>query len=242
MSGKVTKREVDACNFCSWYQTFRVHTIRSIIIPLPQDFVSYILEDGIVLPSSHKTVDTISDDEDEIFDVKLSTSRKIETNIQSDESFDDNIKIGCSSSSSDINSVVAETREFPELERDVLKAIDDLNGDVFVKMNWSAPIDASWISVNALKCNSFHDILLLLKSSDRVLYDIEHIYDECIDHNDQGKSLTDIPPEGEKMDSSVDEIRLRGNINRSLILRKWTSINQSYEFRVFMKNSKLRGV
>ena len=32
-------------------------------------------------------------------------------------------------------------------------AIDELGGNVFPKMGWSAPRDASWINNNTLKCS-----------------------------------------------------------------------------------------
>lgn len=41
------------CMFDRWYPTFRKHTFKSRIVPLEEDFISYLLDDGtIYLPSS----------------------------------------------------------------------------------------------------------------------------------------------------------------------------------------------
>ncbi|KAL3910920.1 MAG: hypothetical protein SGARI_001895 [Bacillariaceae sp.] len=41
-----------------------------------------------------------------------------------------------------------------------------VNGAVFPKLNWSAPRDASWMNGGSMKCTTPGDIYLLLKSSD----------------------------------------------------------------------------
>ena len=52
-------------------------------------------------------------------------------------------------------------------------AIDSLGGEVFCKLNWSAPRDATWISLgNSLKCTTPAQVYLLLKSSEFVQYDL----------------------------------------------------------------------
>ena len=49
------------------------------------------------------------------------------------------------------------------------------------KLNWSAPKDATWISLkqNSMECNTPNDIYLLLKSSDFITHDLEHAFDGC---------------------------------------------------------------
>ncbi|KAG2450248.1 hypothetical protein HYH02_004760 [Chlamydomonas schloesseri] len=63
---------------------------------------------------------------------------------------------------------------FPQLRVAIEGAIQLLGGRVVPKLNWSAPTDALWISAtNALACRNADEIVLLLKSSDRVSHDVE---------------------------------------------------------------------
>jgi hypothetical protein len=43
--------DVEACSFQNWYPLFKDHTVKSIIIPICNNVVSYLLEDStLVLP------------------------------------------------------------------------------------------------------------------------------------------------------------------------------------------------
>lgn len=67
-----------------------------------------------------------------------------------------------------------EDRVFGEWGASVDAAIKALGGSVFPKLNWSAPKDAVWMSSGGdLRCRDHTDILLLLKSSDYAVADIE---------------------------------------------------------------------
>lgn len=71
---------------------------------------------------------------------------------------------------------------FQELELKLKESIESLGGTVFPKLNWSSPKDTAWISsTGTLKCTSFSEISLLLKSSDSVIHDLRHPYDSCSD-------------------------------------------------------------
>jgi len=48
-----------------------------------------------------------------------------------------------------------------------------LGGRVIPKLNWSCPKDATWISAAGLVCCCADEVLLLLKSSDRVAHDVD---------------------------------------------------------------------
>ena len=62
---------------------------------------------------------------------------------------------------------------FPEFTSQMKSAIDSLGGEVFCKLNWSAPRDATWISLgNSLKCTTPAQVYLLLKSSEFVQHDL----------------------------------------------------------------------
>lgn len=55
-SPSVTERAVDECDVRSWYPTFRHASFRSEIIHLPEEFVAYLLQDGLHLPATSQAV------------------------------------------------------------------------------------------------------------------------------------------------------------------------------------------
>ncbi|KAG8237169.1 hypothetical protein J437_LFUL016653, partial [Ladona fulva] len=71
------------------------------------------------------------------------------------------------------NEVELEGPNFAEFDEKLRRAIDKLGGKVFIKLNWSAPKDASWItSTRSLCCSDKADIYLLLKSSSCISDDL----------------------------------------------------------------------
>lgn len=109
---------------------------------------------------------------------------------------------------------------FPSLEKDVINAIKDLGGSVFPKLNWSAPKDSCWISANGtMRCETFKDICLLLKSSDFIAHDLTKAFEYCEDSTDS------LP---------LDQFEL--------ILRRWTEIAPAMEFRCFVEGNKIIGI
>ena len=155
------QKNVLNCQFPSWYHIFKNVTFRSKIIPLQQDFIDYLNEDGIVLPSGNDSPNEfINNNEDE---------------ADSDEW----------SESEEDTTATATAPVFEELTRKIEEAIESLGGAVFPKLNWSAPRDSAWISYNGtLKCTTPSDVYLLLKSSDRVSHDINQPFQKCEDGED----------------------------------------------------------
>ncbi len=165
--------------------------MKSIIIDLSSDFIDYIGEDNLILPRTtdkYFLQDQLSDDEDD----KLTVI------------------------SDDV--IQQPPHHFPKFEDDVTAGIRSLKGEVFVKLNWSAPSDAIWMNGGTLKCKNIAEILLLLKSSDRVTFDLEKMFTLC-----------------NTEDSSNSPIEYK------LILRKWANLTPSMEFRVFVVGHVLRG-
>lgn len=74
----------------------------------------------------------------------------------------------------DENETQEETPHFPELDQQIERAIKALGGSTCIKLNWSTPIDAAWIS-GTIRCYTPGDVYLLLKSSDRIAFDLEHM-------------------------------------------------------------------
>lgn len=161
--------------------------MKSVIIKLPEHFISYLLKDGIVLPSSESSAfgyDELSDDDD----------------------------------LTEIAEGAPVAREdFTTLSSEIKDAISHLNGEVFAKFNWSAPTDAAWLRGGSLKCTDSADVYLLLKSSDRIVFDIENMYNLCSECDKK----------------NPDEYLL--------ILRKWANLDPAMEFRVFVSGDNIVG-
>eukprot|EP01006_Ploeotia_vitrea_P046998 TRINITY_DN67078_c4_g1_i1.p1 TRINITY_DN67078_c4_g1~~TRINITY_DN67078_c4_g1_i1.p1 ORF type:complete len:340 (-),score=203.87 TRINITY_DN67078_c4_g1_i1:32-1051(-) len=125
---------------------------------------------------------------------------------------------------------------FPKLLAQIEAAIESLGGDVFVKLNWSSPKDAVWVTTGeTLRCNTVGDVLLLLKSSDFIARDLSHAYDECDTHSlglrethDVSKADKPPPPEEESA--------------FHLVLRRWSNLHPSREFRCFVRGRRLVAV
>jgi hypothetical protein len=133
-----------AYHVMSWYPIFKKHSIKTITIAVPQRFSRYLHEDGIMLPNDI-VEDAIGDDmlsdDDEAFPA---TGDKV--------AGDDH----------------RHPEPFHDLNKEIIRAIEDLGGKVFVKFNDKAPLDAAWINSGSLMCDSLPSVYLLLKASDRV--------------------------------------------------------------------------
>lgn len=146
----MVEEEILACQFASWFPTFRDVTFKSEILPLSENFIKYLLADGIHVP----------------------LSKPKESDGASDGSW------GSGGDSADEAEDLEGVFDFPELEESVRSAISRLNGQVLPKLNWSAPKDAHWIH-GSLKCTTPAEVFTLLKASDFVSHDLCHAFDHC---------------------------------------------------------------
>ena len=106
-----------------------------------------------------------------------------------------------------------ELPSFPELREKVEHSIQAF-GAVFPKLNWSSPKDAAWMACDqTLRCTSFNDVILLLKSSDFIVHDLKYAA-QC-------------DPDWQP--------------TFHLVLRCWYNIVPSMEFRCFIKQDELIG-
>ncbi|XP_062990326.1 translation initiation factor eIF2 assembly protein [Elgaria multicarinata webbii] len=154
------KEQVLNCQFSLWYPHFKSQTIRSIILPLPQNVKDYLLDDGTLVVSGREDPPTSSQEND-------------------DGDGDETEEIQWSD---DENTTTLTAPEFPEFALKVEEAIGSLGGSVFPKLNWSAPRDAYWIAMNSsLKCKCISDIFLLFKSSDFITRDFTQPFIHCND-------------------------------------------------------------
>ncbi|KAL6459638.1 hypothetical protein MHYP_G00313970 [Metynnis hypsauchen] len=154
------KEQVVNCQFSVWYPLFKKLTIRSLILPLPQNVIDYLLDDGTLVVSGSSE----------------NSTQRSQTN-HSDSEEEDDVQW-----SDDETTTVATAPEFPEFNSEVQEAINALGGRVFPKLNWSAPRDANWIALNSsLQCQSLSDIFLLFKSSDFITHDLTQPFLQCSD-------------------------------------------------------------
>ena len=110
--------------------------------------------------------------------------------------------------------------DFPDLEKTVKRAIERLGGEVFVKLNWSAPRDVSWmLHDNSLCCRTPLDVILLLKGSEFIQHDLNQAFMECRD--------------------GISEVPTGGFI---LTMRRFESMVPAGEFRCFVRNNNLLAV
>ena len=78
-------------------------------------------------------------------------------------------------------------------------AIAALGGAATPKLTWSAPKDAVWMATgNTTMCRNPGEVLLLLKASDAIAFDLTEAYDCCADVTDERSSsrccLRDVSP------------------------------------------------
>ncbi|CBI29149.3 unnamed protein product, partial [Vitis vinifera] len=195
------QEEVNLCQIQEWYPKFKSVSIKTLIHELPESFVEYLLDDHgpFLLP-----VSVINED-------------ALPNRIHNSEEEED---YQVSEGSGDEAEQPPSPPSFPELELKIKESIESLGGAVFPKLNWSAPKDSAWISTTGtLRCTSFSEIALLLRSSDSLIHDLCHAYDSCSD-----KSLSRPP-------------------NFYLALRKWyPSLRPEMEFRCFVRDRLLVGI
>ncbi|KAJ1498819.1 hypothetical protein HMI55_004734 [Coelomomyces lativittatus] len=136
-------------SFHHWYPVLKKHTIRSKLIELPESFIDYLRQDGIQLPQSTKL---------------YNYDATVDTEAIKDAS-EDEVE----------EEPGLEPPSFPYLEKAIIQAIRSLGGSVFPKLNWSSPRDAAFMNLDGtLKCSSYENILILLKSSDFIQFDLLH--------------------------------------------------------------------
>ncbi|KAM8884373.1 translation initiation factor eIF2 assembly protein [Synchiropus picturatus] len=151
------KEQVVNCQFSVWYPIFKKHTIKSLILPLPQNVIDYLQDDGTLVVSG-------SDHNPQNHNSSVDAEEDVQW--------------------SDEETTTVTAPEFPEFNSKVLEAINALGGRVFPKLNWSSPRDANWIALNStLECRSLSDIFLLFKSSDFITHDLTQPYLQCSDQD-----------------------------------------------------------
>ncbi|XP_015187680.1 PREDICTED: cell division cycle protein 123 homolog [Polistes dominula] len=104
---------------------------------------------------------------------------------------------------------------FPKFSKSIQDVIDEY-GSVFIKSNWSSPLDATWMApTKSLQCKTLEEVYLLLKSSDRIANNLS-ILKRWSDREDYPKPC--------------------------LVLKQWRDINPCAEYRCFVIDDELVGI
>ncbi|KAH8998686.1 D123-domain-containing protein [Lactarius akahatsu] len=150
----LTLEDVTAFQFSNWYPIFSSLSIKSTVVPLDDDFRSYLEADGIFVPIGSEDVppkSTLEDYDQHSDDEATSPSTQY---------------------------------AFPELDARIRTVIDEygavfpkLNFSSPKDAAWLLP------SSSPLKCTSPADVYLLLKSSDFITHDLDaaSVFEGCVD-------------------------------------------------------------
>ena len=141
--------------FANWFPSYRRYSPKATIIDLlhlQPDFLDWLEEDGLVLPSGSDNAAVNASSRATISEV------------------DGNFEAASSEGDDDDDEDEAIPRNFTGLNERIRQVIDQYEGAVFPKLDWSAPLDAAWmVPGTSLRCTEPSDIYLLLKSSDFII-------------------------------------------------------------------------
>jgi len=155
---RISSSQIAACSFERWYPRFRLsgndkHTFKSRFIPLEKEFVEFLMKDGIVLPRAPNGSAAL----------RGRDPRKLKSKQIKEEEED-----GWDEDEEDANDFC-----FDSLESRIETMIEQLDGELFPKLNWTSPRDAEWAIGGSLACGSPGEIFLVLKASSFCQYDIQ---------------------------------------------------------------------
>nr|XP_045604564.1 cell division cycle protein 123 homolog isoform X2 [Procambarus clarkii] len=162
-------QDVLACSFPSWYDKFKKCTIKSIVMPLTQEVLAYMQDNGtLVLPEGSQPEPSYKRNKEE----------------EEDEADADDW------AQCELSDSCVKAPRLEEYSAKIKDAIKKLGGSVFPKLNWSSPKDAAWIALNnSLRCCTPGDVYLLLKSSNFVTHDLTSPFKDCDDANEADTSV-----------------------------------------------------
>ncbi|XP_054000330.1 cell division cycle protein 123 homolog [Hylaeus anthracinus] len=170
------------CSFSSWYPQFNKNSLKATILDIPNEVVEYLEHDAFLLPVE-ATNDTLENAEWTDGSPVVNEEHSVESQPT-----------------------------FPEFSQKIQDVLDNY-GSIFVKSNWSSPSDATWVvPTKTLKCKTLEEVYLLLKSSDRIMKDLNSVRN----YADQESPM-----------------------KACLVLKQWQDINPCTEFRCFVIDNEL---
>jgi hypothetical protein len=262
------------------YKIFSKHSFKSKYIKLTKEFIDFLNEDSIIIPNldeyeekeykyKNMKIEENFDNEENKFDKEFLIEK---TNFDEKENNTKELLIEIKEELKNIEKKNENEKKFPEILNFMKDTINEF-GFVFPKLNWSAPIDSTWILPyeNKLKCNTIHELLLTLKSSELLNYDLDLCYsfiEENIKENNSEENINEINmkenlnnKENINFNESENDIKnennennenIKENINEKinenkqldkiLVLKQYYKLDPSMEFRLFIKNNNIVGI
>lgn len=129
-------------------------------------------------------------------------------------------------------------QELEDFKQQVNAAIQSLGGKVVPKLNWSAPMDALWISPTGLSCQNADEMLLLLKSSDRAAHDLACVrqLQEAAHQRGSASGCDGAEPSSQGQGDNSATVRPQ------LVMKRCHELDYGLEFRCFVQNEYLVGI
>jgi hypothetical protein len=235
----------------AWLPLLRKHTMPTRLLPLPPDFVEYLLEDGVWMPEDLAPVQADSfADRDNEYDTEADRREEAQRWTATLEEIDseDEAEEAAEEAAAAKQKLRQSQPFFPELVAQLQSLLAELNGPesskiggVFPSMDWHAPTDAAWIATERVaKCHSVGDVLLLLKSSDKVQTELTEPFANCSSeeapHNAAaGASAAAASSAGAVATAaSSSSSAAAPSFTPTLCLRKWSALHPSRLFRTFI--------
>lgn len=214
--------------FSSWYPTFRKVSPKATILDvasIQSDFFDWLEEDGLVLPrgsGAGVVGGEAEDDDDEWNDGNASHDSEEEEEEEP-----------------------AVARDFSILDDKIRLIIEKYDGEVFPKLDWSAPRDAAWILPGqTLKCTTPADVYLLLKSSDFIAKDLTQLDEIKRDGNEADHAAAVLQDQMTSLTLNTSEPNqiMATPSHLNLILKRHFNFNPSHEFRCFVRANQFTAI
>ena len=230
-----TMAEVDACRYVRWHavERLRAHAFRSVVIPLPRDYVEYLLADGLSLAADSEAMPArVAHELDELVDSAFTPEDEADDALAAGDA----LLLPRSARASDAppSAAATTTPHPPPPPPKALASPPSATSPTSTPLcdrhrparrtrhpalTWSAPKDATWMATtNTTRCQNPGEIHLLLKASDAIAYDLQ----------DASTRSAWTAPAADHPDAAAAVARLVDDA--VLALRKWTDLNPSMGF------------
>jgi hypothetical protein len=231
---KPTAAEVHACQFSSWYYTFRNmdHTsVSTIINKNNRDDNSssrnnnngnnnhkkrnnklrknITIESIVIRPLPADFINYLLSDGVRLPECASRVSSCMNDNPTGDDDDDDDDDDDVNNSSEEEEDNEPKIKySFPSLTQQLQSAITQLGNICMPKMNWSSPKDATWINCGTLKCSTPGDVYLLLKSSDFIVFDLEKAWEDLHEEEEDDDEMEGGKTENNNNVDKLEHLRI----------------------------------
>lgn len=212
--------DVNNCDITSWFKILQDYTIKSQFIKIPEEILNYLRQDGpIFLPMVEDKF--LSKSEIQTKNVKNKNSSQWDSNDS-----------WASDSDDDQDGKRPNFKNFNEKLWNLKSLLT--TSSVFLKLNWSSASDAYFAIKNSKngKVESISEIYKLLKSSDRIIHDLDRPYVYTNEF-----SLT------RKSQDSNSIFRHEDYYHPTIVLKEFLpQVISKSEYRCFVRNNKILAI